>query len=467
MLDFIHPTLDVPRNLEAEQALLGALLINNQSAEYIPELSSDHFFDPIHAQMFAAMSEALLAGRPFTATTLSDKFRTTRIDEKTDGAQYLGRLISRATTIINVQEYARTIIDAAQRRTLVILAEDLIARALDASDPASPSELIDDAERRLFQVSDRGKSGRETTLVDAVKKAIDAVNQAGQNGGKLDGIESGFRDIDKKMGGLGNGNLVIIGGRPSMGKTALATNMAVNVAMAGDHVHFFSQEMTAVELAMRQLGEHANVPSDKLRRGSFTEAEFMSVIDAGRRLSGLSMTIDETGGISLASLAAKARRMKRKKGTKLIVVDYLQLMQPSGRSSGGNRVQDITEITIGLKALAKELNVPIIALSQLSRALESRADKRPQLSDLRESGSIEQDADAVLFVYREEYYIERTKPSETDMMEMVEWEDRMRKAAGKAEVIIGKQRHGSVGIVEMAFNGPLTRFSDMAREYAS
>jgi replicative DNA helicase len=466
-----------PYNLEAEQALLGALLINNQAAEYIPDLAAEHFYSDIHGRIFEAMSDSLLNNRTFTAVSLAEKFRDYVISSDLNGAQYLGRLMANATTIINVREYARVVVECFQRRQLILLAEDIATRAFDPNDPAKPSELIEEAERRLFQASIKDRASREVSFSDALEQAVNAANRAFQLHGSLDGVTTGYADLDRKLGGLGNGNLIILGGRPSMGKTALATGIAHNVAgggtrsdpdtgelinIPGGHVHFFSQEMTALELAMRQLGEHSGISSERLRRGDFEEKDFRAVQEQQRRLAALPITIDETGGITMTALATKARRMKRKKNTKLIVVDYLQLMSPpAGR--GGNRVGDITEMTMALKALAKELNVPIVALSQLSRKVEERTDKRPQLADLRESGSIEQDADVVLFVYREEYYLERTKPSTTDLAAGADWEARMDAARGKAEVIVGKQRHGSVGIVEMAFQGALTRFSDLYR----
>lgn len=450
-----------PFNLEAEQALLGALLLSNQAAEYVPELTSEHFFDGLHGRIFAAMSDEMLKGRTFSPVTLAERFRTDIVRENLNGAQYLGRLAADATSIRNVRDYARTIIECSQRRTLIVLAEDLAARAFDPNDPSSPAELIEHAERQLFHASVSGKSGMEVEYADAIRQAVDSANRARMTGGGMSGLSTGFSDLDRRLGGMGSGNLIIIAGRPSMGKTALAMNIAGNVAETGDFVHFFSMEMSPEELANRQLGEFSGVPSDRLRRGDFSEDEFRAVTRAAEKLSGLPCVIDRTGGISIAALAAKARRMARKRRTKLIVIDYLQLMS-AGAGKGGNRVQDITEITTGLKALAGELQIPIIALSQLSRAVESRTDKRPMLSDLRESGSIEQDADVVMFVYRDEYYIERTKPDETDP-KFTEWLQAMSRAKGKAEVILGKQRHGAVGIVEMAFDGPRTRFSDLAR----
>lgn len=792
-----------PYNLEAEQALLGALLINNQAAEYIPELAAAHFFDEIHGRIFDAMSEMLLAGRSFTATTLAERFRPYKISETMNGAQYLGRLMANATTLVNVREYARTIIESYQRRQIILLAEDLAARAFDQTDTATPAEIIEDAEKRLYQASNKSSNGKEFSYADVIQMAVDAANKAYQTHGENDGVKTGFSDLDAKLGGLANGNLIILAGRPSMGKaqplsakvllrdgtwkpmgqlrmgddlastdgspsrvagvfpqgkkqiyritlgdgratracgdhlwriessklsrskvvstdtlrkmltkdryqrrislplvsghfgcddgiivdpwflgamigngcmtgsnlsistadaatlfrvqnvvghdcvsssggsgydyrlrsgsgnireamkslglygkgspekfipacymaashlvriellrglldtdgwvekfgvvryatsspqlavdvqalvrslggsctisskepvftdkdgkkccgltsyvcnirhsdraslislkrkqrrcenvarfkkptivsiepdgfeeaqcirvthpsslyvtddyivthnTALALNIAGNVAKTGDHVHFFSQEMTALELGQRQLSEHSEIASERLRRGEFDEADFRKVAESARRLSGLSMTIDETGANTIGAIATKARRIKRKKRTKLIIIDYLQIMGTAGK--GGNRVNDITEITVGLKALAKELDVPIIALSQLNRDLEKRENKRPQLSDLRESGSIEQDADVVMFVYRDEYYIERTMPDEADP-KFGEWLAKMSKATGKAEVIIGKQRHGSVGTVFMAFDGPRTRFADLAHGAAS
>jgi replicative DNA helicase len=452
-----------PHNIPAEQALLGALLMNNQAAEYIPELAAEHFFDRVHASIFEAMSEALLAGRTFTATTLAERFRHIEVGTGLNGAQYLGRLMAMATTIGNIREYARVILEAAQRRLLIITAEDLAARAYDVSDPTPASELIEEAEKRLFQAAIKGTSTREVAYADAIKLAVEVASKAYQTKGSLDGVKTGFADLDAKLGGLANGDLIILAGRPSMGKTALALNIAANVAHGGDYVHFFSQEMTATQLGLRQLAEFSGVASDRMRRGQINEYDFRRIDEAARRLSGLPMTIDETGSNTIGALATKARRMKRRKKTKLIIVDYLQIMGTAGKS--GNRVADITEITVGLKALAKELDVPIIALSQLSREVEKRDDKRPQLSDLRESGSIEQDADVVMFVFREEYYVERKKPDEADS-KFLEWLQKMSKVSGKAEVILGKQRHGPIGIVEMAFDGALTRFSDLAREPA-
>lgn len=468
----------IPANVEAERALLGALLIANRAAEYVPDLKPDHFFFDLHAHIFAAILEGFEAGRIVNATTLAPRFRAYKIDAATDGAQYLGRLITQATTVANVRDYARTVIDLAQRRALLVVADELAARATDPQDLTPPSVLVEEAERALFLVSTQGRGGREVSLQDATRAAVKAASKAHKLGGKIDGVQTGLIDFDRQVGGgLGNSDLIVLGGRPSMGKTALATKIALNVArgMPGidpdtgeveearpRHVHFFSLEMSGEQLAGRLLSDLSGVPSNKIRRGDLTEAEFRLINEASAVLSDMPMTIDETGGISIGALTAKARREKRKHGTSLIVVDYLQLMKGSGNGYG-NRVQEITEITVGLKALAKELRVPVLALSQLNRGLEKQEDKRPQLSDLRESGSIEQDADVVLFVYREEYYFLRKNPEPVGLDPV--WQADFEKVAGLAEVLIGKQRHGPIGTVHLAFDGKLTRFSNLAREH--
>lgn len=468
------PTNELPHSLQAEQALLGALLIDNRALDDL-ELLPDHFFEELHGAIYAAMQTAHSAGRKFTATTLAPQFRRVGVDEETNGAQYLGRLLSNATTTINVREYARTIIELSQRRALMIVAEDLMLGALDARDPVSVSGLIAEAEARLLKVSTVGKNGREIEFASALDLVLDEMRIAAENKGRIRGVETGFCDLDKRLGGgLGNGNVIVLAGRPAMGKTALALNIASNVAGAlnvdaltgevipgrGGFVHFFSQEMTAVELARRQLSGATKIPSNLLRTGQVSDQEF-GLVEAGiRNIRDLPIFIDESGALTFAALAAKARRAKRRFSTRLIVIDYLQLMAGSG-SYRGNRVQDITEITTGLKGLAKELDVPILLLSQLNREVEKRDNKRPQLSDLRESGSIEQDADVVLFVHREEYYLAREEP--TDKSKFQEWQDKLNAAKGLAEVVIAKQRHGEPGTVELTFDGLRTQFDNFTR----
>jgi replicative DNA helicase len=351
--------------------------------------------------------------------------------------------------------------------------------AFDAPVDFAPRAQIEDAERRLYELAESGRyDGGFQRFAQALTVAVDMAAKAFQRDGKLSGIATGLRDLDVKMGGLQPSDLVIVAGRPGMGKTALATNIAYNVAKAhraevqadgtmksinGGIVGFFSCEMSAEQLATRILAEQTGIASSTIRRGGITETDFEKIRDYSIELQSLPLYVDETGGLSISQLTARARRLKRQKGLDLLVVDYIQLLQGSGKRGNDNRVQEVTEITTSLKALAKELNVPIIALSQLSRQVENRDDKRPQLSDLRESGSIEQDADVVMFVFREEYYLANKEPR-AGTPEYEKWQLDMSLVHGKAEVIIGKQRHGPTGTVELQFEASLTRFGDLARD---
>ncbi|MFA5898711.1 MAG: replicative DNA helicase, partial [Hyphomicrobium sp.] len=377
------------------------------------------------------------------------------------------------------EDYGRTVYDLATRRALIIIGEDLVNNAYDSPVDLSPRQQIEDAEGRLYGLAEQRKYGSGFLgFSDALSTAIEMAAAAYERDGHLSGLSTGLVDLDGKLGGLQSSDLIILAGRPSMGKTALATNLAYNIAKAyraeqqpdgsmktldGAIVGFFSLEMSAEQLATRILSEQSEIGSEKIRRGMITEPEFRKLVEVSQEMGRIPLYIDQTGGISIAQLAARARKLKRQKGLGLLVVDYLQLLSGSSKRSD-NRVQEITEITTGLKALAKELQVPIIALSQLSRQVEQREDKRPQLSDLRESGSIEQDADVVMFVFREEYYVERLKPAE-GTAEFTEWQQKMMSVSGKAEVIIGKQRHGPVGTVELSFESHLTRFGNLAREF--
>jgi replicative DNA helicase len=352
--------------------------------------------------------------------------------------------------------------------------------AFDAPVDFSPRNQIEDAERRLYELAETGRyDGGFQRFAQALTTAIDMAAHAFQRDGKLSGVATGLDDLDRMMGGLQQSDLIILAGRPGMGKTALATNIGYNIAKAwrgevkpdghtvtvnGGIVGFFSLEMSAEQLATRIIAEQTGIPSNQIRRGGISESDFEKIKDYSIELQNIPLYVDETGGLSVAQLAARARRLKRQRGLDLLVVDYLQLLQGSTRRSAENRVQEITEITTKLKALAKELNVPILALSQLSRQVESRDDKRPQLSDLRESGSIEQDADVVLFVYREEYYHQMRKPLESNRDKFAEWLAEADKVHGKAEVIIGKQRHGPTGTIELQFDAAVTRFSSLARD---
>jgi replicative DNA helicase len=471
-----------PHNIEAEQALLGAILVNNESLDRVSSfLEPHHFYDPLHAQIFETAAKLIHAGKQATPITLRTFFEHAEpIDAKLTVPQYLGRLAANATTIINAHDYGRTIYDLAVRRQLISIGEDMVNGAYDSPVDLTPEVQIQEAEGRLYELAERGKYGQGfQTFGQALTAAIDMANAAYERDGHLSGLATGLADLDNRMGGLQSSDLIILAGRPSMGKTALATNIAYNIAKAykaeaqpdgttkvldGAIVGFFSLEMSAEQLATRILSEQAEIASEKIRRGMIDEREFAKLVQVSQEMSQIPLYIDQTGGISVAQLAARARKLKRQKGLGLLVVDYLQLLSGSSKSAQGGRVQEITEITTGLKALAKELAVPIIALSQLSRQVEQRDDKRPQLSDLRESGSIEQDADVVMFVFREEYYVERLKPSEADQ-KFPEWQQKMMQVSGKAEVIIGKQRHGPVGTVQLAFEAQFTRFGNLAREY--
>jgi replicative DNA helicase len=390
--------------------------------------------------------------------------------------QYLARLAAEATTIINAQDYGRTIYELAIRRQLINVGEDMVNVAYDAPVDFAPRAQIEDAERRLYELAEAGRyDGGFQRFSQAMTTALDMAANAYQRDGKLSGISSGLRDLDARMGGLQRSDLIVLAGRPGMGKTSLATNIAYNIAAAyqsevqpdgsmktinGGVVGFFSCEMSAEQLATRILAEQTEISSSAIRRGGITQAEFDKIRDYTIKLQNLPLYVDETGGLSISQLTARARRLKRQKGLDVIMVDYIQLLQGSGKRSD-NRVQEVTEITTSLKALAKELNCPVVALSQLSRQVENREDKHPQLSDLRESGSIEQDADVVVFVYREEYYLQAKEPR-LGTPEHEKWQLEMDLAHGKAEVIIAKQRHGPTGTVDLQFEGQFTRFSDLA-----
>jgi replicative DNA helicase len=475
------PFRQAPHNLEAEQALLGAILVNNESMDRVSGfLDPQHFYDPLHQQIYEVAGKLIHAGKQATPITLRTFFENAEpISPTLTVPQYLGTLAANATTIINAEDYGRTIYDLATRRALIIIGEDLVNNAYDSPVDLSPRQQIEEAEGRLYGLAEQRKYGSGFLgFGDALATAIEMAAAAYERDGHLSGLSTGLTDLDSKLGGLQSSDLIILAGRPSMGKTALATNLAYNIAKAyraeqqpdgtikavdGAVVGFFSLEMSAEQLATRILSEQSEIGSEKIRRGMITEPEFRKLVEVSQEMGRIPLYIDQTGGISIAQLAARARKLKRQKGLGLLIVDYLQLLTGSSKR-GDNRVQEITEITTGLKALAKELNVPIIALSQLSRQVEQREDKRPQLSDLRESGSIEQDADVVMFVFREEYYVERLKPSE-GTPEFAEWMTKMQQVSGKAEVIIGKQRHGPVGTVELSFESHLTRFGNLARDY--
>ena len=467
-----------PHNIEAEQALLGAILVNNEAFYRVSDfLEPVHFFEPIHAKIFELAASLVRAGKVASPVTLKTFLPPDLDVAGLTASQYLARLAAEATTVINAEDYGRTIYDLATRRSLIIIGEDMVNVAYDAPVDLAPSEQIEDAERRLYELAETGRyDGGFQRFATALTTAVDMAARAYQRDGKLSGLATGLADMDRMMGGLQQSDLVILAGRPGMGKTALATNVAYNIAKAwrgevrpdgrtesvnGGIVGFFSLEMSAPQLANRIISEQTNIPSHRILRGEIDPSDFDRIAQVAREMEAIPLYIDETGGLSIAQLAARARRLKRQRGLDLLVIDYIQLLQGSSHRAQQGRVQEVTEITTGLKTLAKELNVPVLALSQLSRQVESRDDKRPQLSDLRESGSIEQDADVVLFVYREEYYLAMKEPR-PGTPEHEKWQLDMSLAHGKAEVIIGKQRHGPTGTVDLAFEASVTRFGDLA-----
>ena len=474
------PHRTAPHNIEAEQALLGAVLVNNEALYRVTDfLEPQHFFEPIHQQIYDISRSLIRTGKLASPVTLKTFLAADLDIAGLTLAQYLARLAAEATTIINAVDYGRTVYDLAIRRELIQIGEDMVNVAFDAPVDFAPRDQIEDAERRLYDLAETGRYGGGFQKFEtALTTAVDMAARAYQREGKLSGLATCLTDLDIKMGGLQPSDLIIIAGRPGMGKTALATNIAYNVARAwrgevradghiettnGGIVGFFSLEMSAEQLATRIIAEQTDIPSSTIRRGGIQEVDFERIRDVATELQHLNFFIDETGGLTVAQLAARARRLKRQKGLDLVVIDYIQLLQGSTRRALEGRVQEVTEITTSLKALAKELNVPVLALSQLSRQVESRDDKRPQLSDLRESGSIEQDADVVMFVFREEYYLSNKEPRPgTD--EHTKWQLDMAAVHGKAEIIIGKQRHGPTGTVNLQFEASVTRFDNLERD---
>jgi replicative DNA helicase len=468
----------VPCNIEAEQALLGAVLYDNAAYERLSDkLQARHFYEPFHARLFSAMEEHIKKGQLAEPIVLMERFRRDPAFEELGGLRYLADLVDRAPPAANAPDYARVIYDLALRRDLIRIGGEISATA--AGDVETEArDQIETAEQQLYNLAETGGASTGfVTFADALHGAVEMAAEAFSRDGGLAGVSTGLIDLDQRLGGLHPSDLLILAGRPSMGKTALATNIAFHVARSyawepqpdgtkktvnGGVVAFFSLEMSAEQLSMRLLAEVSGVSSDRLRKGEIDASEFGRVRDAALEIQESPLYIDATGGLSIAKLTARARRLKRQVGLDLIVVDYLQLVTTDG-SKGDNRVQEVSMITQGLKALAKELAVPIIALSQLSRNVENREDKRPQLSDLRESGSIEQDADAVMFVFREAYYLGRAEPREGTPEHMT-WQEEMDRVHGLAEVIIGKQRHGPIGTVRLSFDEDRTKFGNLARE---
>ena len=467
-----------PHNIDAEQGLLGALLVDNRALERIGEhLKSEHFYQPAHQRIFSAIQKMIERGQTATPITLKNYFEHDSDLTHVGGAEYLADLAASVIGVVNAADYAIAIYEHHLRRELISLGEDVVNDCYAHDLDRAARHVIEDAESKLFQLAETGEARAGfQTLRDSVLTAIEVAQKAYQNEGHVSGITSGLRDLDEKLGGFHNSDLLILAGRPSMGKTALATNMAFNAAKRyaetggkeGAIVGFFSLEMSADQLATRILADQANISGDAIRKGQLKEDDFRRFVEASQRLAQVPFYIDDTPALSIAAVRTRARRLKRKHNLGMLIIDYLQLLHGSGSRQGlENRVLEVSEITRGLKAIAKELQIPVIALSQLSRAVENREDKRPQLSDLRESGSIEQDSDVVMFVYREEYYLSRTMPDMADAAKFAAWQEKMDRAMNVAEVVIGKQRHGPIGIVPLHFDANVTRFSDLDRTYSA
>jgi replicative DNA helicase len=479
----------LPQNVEAEAALLGALMIDNRLVEDVQmKLRPEHFFEPLHGRIYESILRLTDRNMVANPVTLRPSFEGDEAMKELGGPAYLATLTGSGAAIIGAKDFAQQVYDLALLRALIGVGRDLVEGALDTSEDVAPLQQIEKAETELYKVAEAGGAeGKAKSFAEATRDALQMAEKALNSGGHLSGFTTGLEALNSKMGGLHKSDLIIVAGRPGMGKSALGTNMAFAAAQrflrdmedgiepaksAGAPAALFSLEMSADQLATRILSEQSGITSENLRTGRISREEFRELARAAAELESLPLYIDDTPGLTIAALRTRARRLKRQKNIGLIVVDYLQLLQGTGRNGSENRVQEISEISRGLKQLAKELDVPVIGLSQLSRAVEQREDKRPQLSDLRESGSIEQDADIVLFIYREDYYlkgseIEMPTPDEAQanldkVSKYNEWKEKYDFAAGKAEIIVAKQRHGSTGIVRVRFDGRTTKFSDAA-----
>ena len=477
----------LPRNVEAEAALLGALMIDNRIAEDVQlKLRSEHFFEPVHGRIYDALLKLLDRNMVANPVTLKPLLEADEAMKELGGPAYLAQLTGNGAALIGARDFATQIYDLALLRELVGVGRDLVEKALDTSEDVDPLGQIEAAEVALYRVSEgEGEGGSVKSFLQASTMAVQVAERAFSSGGHLSGITTGLTGLNEKIGGLHNSDLMILAGRPGMGKTSLATNIAYNAAIRyvrdkedgiddaknmGAPVAFFSLEMSADQLATRILAEQSGISGEALRMGKISRADFQNLSRAARELQNLPLYIDDTPGLTIAALRTRARRLKRRHNIGFIVVDYLQLLQGSSRG-GENRVQEISEISRGLKTLAKELNVPVMALSQLSRAVEQREDKKPQLADLRESGSIEQDADMVLFVFREDYYVaarEPRRPMDGDDAKIFDdhakWAMEMERVFGLAELIVAKQRHGATGKVKLRFDAKITKFSDHLEE---
>ncbi len=473
-----------PSNLAAEQALLGALLSNNRAYDRVSEfLTADHFADAVHARIYQSISRRIEASQIADPVTMRAEFEHNGVLDEVGGTAYLAQLLTAMVGIINARDYGQAIYNSWIRRQLIDIGETVVNQAFSPEPDMDGPKQIELAEQSLFDLATHGTADTKMMVFSqALTIAIHNAELAFKQAGHVSGLSTGLRDLDKKTGGLHPSDLLILAGRPGMGKTALATKIAFGAAesmlanaratdpeaMPKNSVVIFSLEMSAEQLANRLLSEESRVSGDRIRRGEIGERDFAKFVSVSKKLQHLPLYIDDTPAITLSALRTRCRRLQRTRGLGLIVIDYLQLMRPSAGVKSESRVLEISMITQGLKALAKELKVPVMALSQLSRAVESREDKRPQLSDLRESGSIEQDADAVMFVYRDEYYLQQRAPKqmafdneEKFQNALEKWQRDMELVHNKAELLLEKQRHGPTGKIDLFFEGEFTRFADL------
>jgi len=467
----------MPQNLEAEQSLLGSILFDNKILEEIPpNFDGKYFFDPLHSNIYDASISLIDNNRLADPLTLKTYLSDNKHNLDIDIEQYLIDLRDGVLSLTKARFYAEEIRNCYIRRSLIVIADELIHKANHPSFDTTPDQDIMNTEEKLYNLAEKGEiNSGPSDFKKVLASTTKQINSAYNRKGKLSGIDTGFSGINRHLGGLNKSDLIVLAGRPAMGKTALATNIGFNAAKnskldKNKAILIFSLEMSAEQLAQRILAEQSTIDSHKLRSGDIDDEEFSKLVATQNNIHNLPFFIDDTPAISVGQIATRARRLKRTNGLSLIIIDYIQLIQASKVSESQGRVQEISNITRGLKSLAKELNVPILALSQLSRAVEQREDKRPILADLRESGSIEQDADVVMFVYREEYYLDKSEPSQRDNENQenfnerfIKWQDRRSAAEGKAEIIISKQRHGPTGIIQVQFEAKLTRFMDLVQ----
>ena len=468
----------MPQNLEAEQSLLGSILFDNKILEDLPaNFDSQYFFDPLHENIYKACISLTDTNRLADPLTLKNYLNDSNLNKDVDIEKYLLDLREGVLSLRKAKFYAEEIKNCYIRRSLIRIADELIYKSINPKIEVNPDEEISETEEKLYNLAEKDHvNSGPLDFKSVLASTTNQINEAFTRKGKLSGVDTGFSGLNRQLGGLNKSDLIVLAGRPAMGKTALATNIGFNAAKSNntdqnDSILIFSLEMSAEQLAQRILAEQTTIDSQKLRIGDIDEKEFSKLVATQNDIYNLPLFIDDTPAISVGQIASRARRLKRKSGLGLIIIDYIQLIQGSKVSEAQGRVHEVSSITRGLKSIAKELNVPILALSQLSRAVEQREDKRPILADLRESGSIEQDADVVMFVYREEYYLDKSEPTQRDNENresfnerFTKWQDKRNSAEGKAEIIISKQRHGPTGIIQVQFEAKFTRFMDLAQD---